>query len=80
MQKILTVCTFSRRMIVARYAENIYLLQPVVEINRIEKHRSLKRDAQTKSDNNPFAYVFQKAKERHSQATKQGTNGFDMMC
>ena len=71
---------FSRRMIVARYAQSIYLLQPVVEVNRIEKHRSLKRDSQQKSENNPFAFVFQKAMEKHTQAKKQGSNGFDMMC
>ena len=67
-------------MIVARYAESIYLLQPVVEVSRIEKHRSLNRDSQQKSDQNPFAFVFQKALEKHAQAKKQGSNGFDMMC
>ena len=67
-------------MIVARYADSIYLLQPVVQVNRIEKQRSIKRDSQQKSENNPFAYVFQKATERHQQAKKQGSNGFDMTC
>jgi len=67
-------------MIVARYADSIYLLQPVVQVNRIEKQRSIKRDSQQKNENNPFAFVFQKATERHAQAKKQGSNGFDMTC
>ena len=67
-------------MIVARYAENIYLLQPVGQVNRIEKQRSIRRDSQQGNENNPFAFLFQKAKERHEQAKKQGMNGFDMMC
>ena len=68
-------------MIVAKYAENIYLLQPIVEINRIEKQRSIRRDAQQKNSHNPFANVFDQAKKKHEQAMKHGNpNGFDRVC
>ena len=68
-------------MIIARYAENIYLLQPIVQVNRIEQQRSIRRDAQQKNPNNPFANVFNQAMKKHEQAMKQcNPNGFDKVC
>lgn len=67
-------------MSVAKYAENIYLLQPVVQVNRIEKQRSIRRDAQQKNSYNPFATFFEQATKKHEQATKHNTNGFDKVC
>ena len=68
-------------MIVAKYAETIYLLQPIVQINRIEKQRSIRRDDQQKSSYNSFANVFDQARKKHNQAMKQGNpNGFDKVC
>ena len=67
-------------MSVAKYAETIYLLQPVGQVNRIEKQRSVKRDSMKKSSRNAFSSVFQQAAKKHEQAKKQGSNGFDMVC
>ena len=68
-------------MIVAKYADNIYLLQPVVQINRIEKQRSIRKDAQQNNFSNSFANAFSQAMKQHEQARKQGKpNGFDKVC
>ena len=68
-------------MIVAKYAENIYLLQPVVQVNRIEKQRPIRRDAQQRNSFNSFANAFDQAKKKHEQAMKQSNpNGFDKVC
>ena len=68
-------------MSVGKYANDIYLLQPVVQVNRIEKQRSVRRDAQQNGSNNPFATIFQQARKKHEQAAKQyNTNGFDKVC
>ena len=68
-------------MSVAKYAENIYLLQPIVQVNRIEKQRSIRRDSQQKNPYNSFANVFNQAMKKHEQAMKQSNpNGFDKVC
>lgn len=68
-------------MIVAKYAENIYLLQPIVQVNRIEKQRPIRRDAQQRNSFNSFANAFDQAKKKHEQSMKQSnSNGFDKVC
>lgn len=68
-------------MSVAKYANSIYLLQPVVQVNRIEKQRSIRRDSQQKDSYNPFANVFKQATKKHEQAMKHNnSNGFDKVC
>ena len=67
-------------MIVARYAENIYLLQPVGQVEPIEKYRSMKRHTKQSNSQESFTSLFQKAVQKHATNKKHNSNGFDVLC
>lgn len=71
----------SRRMIVAKYVDGITLLQPVEQVERIERISPYNRNADrnTKQDSS-FAAMFQKAKARTTTNQAIMSNGFDVLC
>ncbi len=63
---------------VGKYAYyELYLLQPVNEVSKIEKQRPMNRH--TKQNQESFASLFQKAAQRHAESKKHGLNSFDMI-
>ena len=67
-------------MIVGKYAYyELYLLQPVNEVSKIEKQRSMNRNTKQNNGQESFASCFQKAIQRHAESKKHNVNGFDMV-
>lgn len=58
-----------------------YLLQPVKEVEAIEKYRPMKRSFHQSSQQDGFASLFQKARKRHAANKQQSISGsFDAIC
>lgn len=72
--------TFSRKVSVAKYADNLYLLQPVDKVSRIGKLRKDSSHARQSYSQESFATFFQRAIQNHEKAKKQTANKFDMVC
>lgn len=71
----------SRRMSVAKNAYyEFYLLQPVGQVEPIEKYRPMKRNSKQSNSQESFASLFQKATQKHAANKKHNSNGFDVLC
>ena len=71
----------SRRMIVGKSAYyDFYLLQPIGQVEPVEKYRPLKRNTKQSSQHESFASLFQKATQKHAASKKHNSNGFDVLC
>ena len=71
----------SRRMIVGRSAYfEFYLLQPIGQVEPIERIRPMNRNAKQGNQHESFASLFQKATQKHAANKKNNSNGFDVLC
>lgn len=59
---------------------DFYLLQPIGQVDLIEKHRPKSRNSKQKGQPESFASLFQKATQKHAENKKHGSNGFDVLC
>ena len=57
-----------------------YLLQPVGQVEPIEKYRPMSRNPNQSSSQESFASLFQKAAQKHATNKKHNSNGFDVLC
>ena len=68
-------------MIVGRSAYyDFYLLQPIGQVEPVEKYRPLKRNTKQSNQHESFASLFQKATQKHAANQKHNSNGFDVLC
>jgi len=68
-------------MIVGRSAYyEFYLLQPIGQVEPIERIRPMNRNAKQDSQHESFASMFQKATQKHATNKKYSSNGFDALC
>ena len=72
---------FSRRMIVGRSAYcEFYLLQPIGQVEPVERFKPMNRNTKQSSQHESFASLFQKATKKHATNKKHSSNGFDALC
>jgi len=68
-------------MIVGKNAYyEFYLLQPIGQVERIEKYRPMSRHSKQSSQQESFASLFQKATKKHAANKEHNSNGFDVLC
>lgn len=68
-------------MIVGKSAYyDFYLLQPISQVEPIEKMRRMSRNLKQDMGQESFASLFQKATQKHAANKKHSSNGFDVLC
>ena len=68
-------------MSVARNAYyDFYLLQPIGQVEPIERNRPLRRNLNQSNEQESFASLFKKVAQKHAANKKHNSNGFDVLC
>jgi len=57
-----------------------YLLQPISQVEPVEKYRPMNRNTKQGTQYESFASLFQKATQKHAANKQHNSNGFDVLC